>query len=124
MQGLLLTNARVLTMDPIRPAAEAVAARGAGIAAAGTDAEARAAAPVGAMVIDCRGGVIVPGFVDPHIHLAAFAASLQAVDCSPARVRSIEEIVLTIREHARETPTGGWVRATGYDESALAGRDA
>ena len=39
------------------------------------------------------GGTVVPGFVDPHIHLAAYAASLGAVDCSPASVQSIDEIV-------------------------------
>jgi predicted amidohydrolase YtcJ len=120
MHGLLLTNARVLTVDPTRPTAAAVAVHGTRITAAGTDLEARAAAPPGAVVIDCRGGVVVPGFVDPHVHLAAYASSLQAVDCSPARVRSIEEILLAVKRRAEETPPGGWVRAVGYDEHALA----
>lgn len=120
MPGLLLVNARVLTMDPARPMAEAVAVRGTRIVAAGAHQQARAAAPVDATLIDCGERLLVPGFVDPHIHLAAFAAALRSVDCSPARVRSIEEIVEAVRERARATPLGGWVRAAGYDESALA----
>jgi imidazolonepropionase-like amidohydrolase len=34
-------------------------------------------APPGARVVDCRGGVVLPGFIDPHVHLLAAAAGLR-----------------------------------------------
>ncbi len=117
---LLLISGRVITMDPAQPLADAVAVRGGRIVASGSEAECRAAAPAGAAVLRCAGRTIVPGFVDAHIHLAAYAAALRSVDCSPARAHSIEDIVRLIQERAVSLPPGAWVRAAGYDETALA----
>jgi predicted amidohydrolase YtcJ len=117
---LLVVNADVRTLDERCPRAAAVAVRGGRIVAVGTEAACRQAAPHGARLLDCGGRVVVPGFVDPHVHLAAWAAALQAVDCSPRRARSIDDIVRLIRARAAETPPGAWVRAAGYDETALA----
>lgn len=120
MAGLLLLGGRVITMDPAHPLAEAVALRDGRIVAVGAEAECRQAVPSGARVLNVRGRTVVPGFVDAHIHLAAYAASLRAVDCSPAAVGSIDEIVRRLREQASALPPGAWVRAAGYDETALA----
>ncbi len=118
MGNLLLLNARVVTMDPAHPRAEAVAVRGGRIACVGSNDACRRVAPASATVIDCRGMTVLPGFVDAHLHLTAYAAALRAVDCSAAR--SIEDIVALIRERAAALPPGTWVRAAGYDESRLA----
>src|SRR5215208_5641084 len=109
--SLIVTNARVLTMDQTRPTAGRVTVRGGLIAALDGP------IPEDALVIDCRGGVLLPGFVDPHVHLLAAAAAARSVDCSPRAVRSIREI----QERIAATAAGsaGWVRAVGYDESAL-----
>ena len=116
---LLLLNANVITTDPTQPRARAIATRGERIVAVGSEAAAQAAALPGARVIDCRGRTLVPGFVDAHVHLAAYAASLRSVDCSPVRARSIADIIELVGERARSLPPGAWVRAAGYDESAL-----
>ncbi len=114
---LLLLSGRVITMDPARPIAEALAVRRGRIVAAGSDAECRTAAAAGARVIDCGGRTVVPGFIDAHIHLAAYAAAIRAVDC--ARARSIAGIARLITDDAAHRPAGAWVRAASYDESAL-----
>lgn len=72
-----------------------------------------------AHVIDCGGQTIVPGFIDAHCHVLAFAASLIAVDCSPDAVSSVDDIVQEIRRRAEATPQGEWIRATGYSEFDL-----
>lgn len=117
---LLIVNATVITNDPARPVARAVAVRAGVIAAVGDEAAVRRSAPAAAPVVDATGLTVVPGFVDAHLHLAAYAAALRAVDCSPAAVRTIDAIVAAVRARARATPPGQWVRATGYDEWALA----
>ncbi|MEX1254203.1 MAG: amidohydrolase [Dehalococcoidia bacterium] len=117
MTHLLLHNARVLTMDPRRPRARAVAVQGGRIAAVGTEVEALAAAGPNSQRIDCAGGALLPAFIDAHCHLLSYAASLRSVDCTGAR--SIDDIMQAVRDRAAGTPPGQWVRAFGYEETSL-----
>lgn len=117
--SLVLRNARVLTMDPRRPAAGAVAVRQGRVDWVGADGDLPRSSPASARVIDCGGATLLPGFVDAHCHVLAYAASLLAVDCSPDVAGSIADIVDAIRVRARATPPGRWIRASGYDEVLL-----
>lgn len=119
---LILTNARALTMDPRRATAGAVAVKGDRILWVSSEADARSLKPSGARLVDCGGGTLMPGFHDAHIHLLAYASSLSAVDCRPSSVSSIGEIKRAIRDRASHTREGEWIRAWGYDETALAER--
>lgn len=65
---LVLRNGHVLTMDPSRPEAAAVALAGDTILAVGSEAEIQAVAAPDAQVIDLAGGVVLPGFNDAHCH--------------------------------------------------------
>jgi predicted amidohydrolase YtcJ len=112
-------NANVITLDPACPRARAVVVEDGRIAAVSDD---RGISGRDASLIDCRGGTLLPGFIDAHIHLLSYAASLISVDCSPAAVDSIAGIQNALRPRAAQTPPGGWLRATGYDETALAER--
>ncbi|MBI4300660.1 MAG: amidohydrolase [Chloroflexi bacterium] len=93
--------------------------RGERIAALSLGSDPRHVAEAGTRTIDCRGRTIVPGFIDPHVHIMAYAGTLQAVDCSPSAVRSIADIKEAIRCKAASVPPGRWVRAAGYDEFHL-----
>jgi predicted amidohydrolase YtcJ len=117
---LILHNANVITLDEANPTAAAVAVRGNRIASVGTDPDLVSWKGPKTDVIDCRGRTVVPGFNDAHCHPIALAASLMAVDCGPAAVRSIADIQGTIRRRASGTPKGRWIRATGYNEFYLA----
>ena len=66
---MILTNARVLTMDPSRPRAEAVAVAEGRIAAVGDRAAIEALAGPATEVIDCKGATLLPGFIESHLHL-------------------------------------------------------
>ena len=61
-------------------------------------------------------------FHDAHIHLLAYAASLDAIDCRPPAVSSIAAILRAIAARASRTPPGEWLMATGYDHAALSER--
>ncbi len=113
--SLLIENVRIRA--PERSSARALLIDGARIVALLPDGR---DAPADATRIDCGGATIVPGFVDAHGHLLAFAASLLAVDCRGAG--DIAAIVARIRARAAATPPGAWIRAFGYDEHDLAER--
>jgi predicted amidohydrolase YtcJ len=73
--AVMITNAKVLTMDAARPRAEAVGFAAGRIVAVGTAAEVAAALP-GARVIDAGGRTLMPGFVESHLHLVLGGAEL------------------------------------------------
>lgn len=73
---MILTNARVLTMDRANPRAEAVALAGGKILAVGSGAEIAALAGPATQVIDAGGRTLLPGFVESHLHLVLGGAEL------------------------------------------------
>lgn len=71
-------------------------------------------------IIDCRGKTVLPGFIDPHIHLFALAESflipnLQIRD----KVYSISDIQKILKKISQQLPPGMWIRAKGYNEFYL-----
>ncbi|HSG57228.1 MAG TPA: amidohydrolase, partial [Paracoccaceae bacterium] len=65
----IITNARVLTMDPTCPRAEAVALTDDRILAVGSVDRIAALAGPGCTVIDAGGASLLPGFIESHLHL-------------------------------------------------------
>ena len=120
--NLLLINARVLTLDPGQPTAEAVAINGQRISAVGSYADIARLAGPSTQTIDCHGMCLLPGFIDAHCHLLATASSLQSLPCGPEEVSNIPELQAAVRHRAASTPEGNWIRGFGYDELALAER--
>jgi imidazolonepropionase-like amidohydrolase len=66
---LLLVNARVITMNPTQPSAEAIAIQGERIRWIGTSAEARRRFANTSRVIDLQGATVLPGLIDAHTHM-------------------------------------------------------
>ena len=115
----ILFNAGAITLNHRLPSAELVAIRGDRIAWVGSNDDLAGLSSRGTKLIDCQGRTLVPGFIDAHCHVIAYASSLLAVDCGPGAVASIGEIKEALRERARTTPSGQWIRGAGYDEFAL-----
>jgi predicted amidohydrolase YtcJ len=67
-ESIVLRGAPVLTMDPSRPEAEAIAIAGETILAVGSESEVVAAAGPAARIVDLGGGLVLPGFNDAHCH--------------------------------------------------------
>ena len=68
-----------------------------------------------------RGGALIPGLHDHHIHLLATAAAMTSVDVGPPAVRDAASLAGALRRADRSHPEGAWIRAVGYHES-VAGR--
>lgn len=119
---LILDHVRVITLDPEHPYAEIVAVKGNGILAVGVRDDIGRFRGARTRVIDCQGGTLIPGFNDAHCHPLSFAISLISVNCSPDMVSSITEIQARIRDRAKHTAAGRWIRAVHYDEFHLRGK--
>jgi predicted amidohydrolase YtcJ len=119
---LILCHATVLTMDPRRPRAEAIALRVGRIVAVGTTAEVLALRDRATRLIDCRGAVILPGFIDAHLHVRAYAATFLGIDCRPQTVRSLIDLQAVLQQQSHRLPPGQWLMGYGYDEFGLAER--
>jgi predicted amidohydrolase YtcJ len=117
---LLLVNANVLTMDPARPRAAAVAVAGGRIAAVYDEAPSPADLPgvSPSRVIDLGGATLLPGFHDAHNHMTGFGLSLTEVDL---RVDSLGELYERVAARAAATPAGQWITGAGYDQTKLGG---
>jgi predicted amidohydrolase YtcJ len=111
---LLLANANVITMDPARPRATAVAVAGGRIAVVGDDAAELAGRTAAGDVLDLKGATLVPGFHDAHNHMLAFGLSLAEVDL---RTGSLDELYDRIAARAAAVPAGEWIIGAGYDQN-------
>ncbi len=105
----------MLTLDPARPHATAVAISGGRIAGvfdepAGVPAD---------RVIDLRGATVLPGFHDAHNHMAWFGMSLGEIDLRFPAVSSLDELYAAVAGRARRAAPGGWVVGSGYDQNKI-----
>ena len=66
---VILVGGNVLTADPGRPMAEAIALTGARIRAVGSNEDVRRFAGPKTNIVDLRGRTIIPGLMDAHVHL-------------------------------------------------------
>jgi len=107
----------VLTLDARRPVAEAIAVRGGRVLALGSSAALRRLTGPGTETVDCRGATVLPGLIDPHLHLFGLAARRLNLDCSS--VASVADLLAVVGTRARDVPPGAWIRGEGLDEVRL-----
>ena len=117
---LILTNGAVVTEDPARPGARAVAVRGDTIAAVGTDDDIVKLAGPKTRRIDLRGAMVVPGLIDAHGHVRSFGEELANLDLHG--VASIEEVARRVRERDAVLPPGAWITGHGWDQNLWPGK--
>lgn len=111
----LLTNARIYTMDPTNPQAEAIAWQGEQILAVGSRDAVAERADTATTVIDAGGRTVIPGLIDSHIHFTWYAAGLRRVNLEG--VESLDEALRRVAERAAAQPSGTWVRGHGWDNN-------
>jgi predicted amidohydrolase YtcJ len=114
---IIVWNARVYTMDPALPRAEAFAVKNGRFFAIGRNDDVRHLASSRTEVIDAAGMTVTPGFIDAHTHpTMGGVAELIHVNCD---LRSVEAIQAAIKKRAAETPPGEWVIGFKYDDTKL-----
>jgi predicted amidohydrolase YtcJ len=73
--------------------------------------------PDAAEELDARGGALIPGLHDHHVHLASLAAARASVRVGPPAVVDERSLEAALRKADRRLPPGRWLRCTGYHES-------
>jgi predicted amidohydrolase YtcJ len=117
--SLAIVNARVWTGDARRPWAEAVAVDGERIAAVGSSAEIRKLVPSTARVIDAAGKMVLPGFIDSHVHFIDAGFNLASVQLRDARTP--REFTARIKAFAATVPPGTWITGGDWDHELWGG---
>ena len=108
---MIITGARVLTMDEGRPRAEAVAVAGGRIVAVGTDAEVMALVGPDTQVLQAGGRTLLPGFVESHLHLVLGGNELAQLQLGG--VAGIEALSAAVQAYAAANPGLPLVMAQG-----------
>lgn len=111
---LVLTNGKIVTVDPSLPQAEALAVKGDTIVAVGTAEE--IATHIGAQthVIDLGGNLTIPGFIEGHGHFLGVGEAKMILDLTAAK--SWEEIVAMVDSAAAESEQGEWITGRGWHQ--------
>ena len=112
---LIIHDARVWTVNPAQPQAEAVAVLNGRITAVGGDATVLLWRGPNTRVVDANGHRLLPGFNDAHVHFADGGAALTAVQLNDAT--SLKEFVKRIADYAAHAPKGEWIRSGNWDET-------
>lgn len=113
---LILANGRVHTVDAHDSTVEAVAVAMGRIVAVGDSRSVLALRGRTTDVVDLAGRSLIPGLIDPHVHLADNGtAERQKLDCRDfyTNVRSLADILDTIRTQAARQDSGTWIVAHG-----------
>jgi len=115
MSDIILVNAKVWTGDSGRPWAEAVVVRGDRILAVGADKDVKRLAAPGAVTLDLKGGLVLPGFIDSHTHFLSGGFALFSIQLRD--VRSKEEFVARVAAKARALAKGQWIINGDWDQT-------
>jgi predicted amidohydrolase YtcJ len=121
---LIVFNAKVFTVDPIVPQAEAFAVKAGRFVAVGSTDDVKSLAGKQTQTFDAQQATIVPGFIDAHNHAPGGILLYDVLVGNPYDVEfvAISSIVDKLRARARETPAGGWVEGFFFDDTKVKDR--
>ena len=123
---MLIENARVITMDANKPAADTLFVQDGRIAWVGMAKD----QPQGLLDneadlqrINLQGKTVLPGFVEPHMHLPPLAMLHRFSNVGPNRFATTEEALAQLRDDAAEVEAGEWLVGRQFDPSLQQGPD-
>ncbi len=108
---IIVTNAKIVTMNPAQPRAEALAIAGNRIAAVGNKADILALKARHTRLIDAQMQTVMPGIVESHLHL--FVGSVERDSLMVNHINGFDQLSESVREHAKQRPKDNVIVANG-----------
>ncbi|WP_373503206.1 amidohydrolase [Aestuariivirga sp.] len=108
---ILITNARVLTMDPARPRASAVAIKGNRILRVGSMDDVAGLKDKHTRVIDAQMKTVMPGIIEGHVHLFGGAVELETLMLNG--INGFQAIAESVSQYRKARPNDPVLLATG-----------
>ncbi|HLP64692.1 amidohydrolase [Flavobacterium sp.] len=109
---LIITNAKVITLNDANPQAEAIAIQADKIIAVGTTAQIEKYKNSKTKVIDAKGKTVIPGLYDSHLHVIR-GGRFYNTELRWDGVKTLSRALQMLKEQAQRTPQGQWVRVVG-----------
>ncbi len=116
---LVLRNGAVYTLNAAEPWAAAVAVSGGRIVWVGPESGVSGWIGPESRVFDLGGKMVLPGFQDSHVHLAAGGVELQ--ECALGELSTSDELVAAVKACAEREPGLPWVVGNGWPLPAFPG---
>jgi predicted amidohydrolase YtcJ len=114
---IIVTNARILTMDKISPRAEALAITGNRLVAVGKKEDLTGLKAGHTRIIDAQGKTVLPGIIESHIHI--FPGSVELDSLMVTGIEGIEALIRTVRAYAAKRPQDKIIVANGANYTAI-----
>src|SRR6185436_20310657 len=111
---LVLRGGKIVTVDEARPEAQALAVNGDTIVALGSNQDIQRYVGPGTRVIDLKGALAVPGFIDAHVHFTGVGEAARNLKLGTAR--NWDEIVRMVGDAAKKAKPGEWIVGRGWHQ--------
>lgn len=118
----LIVTGSLITLDDAAPRAEAMAIANGRILAVGSRADVDSFAGPATKKLDHATGAVLPGLVEPHLHLISSALVFDGVDCSPYTNKTLDAVLAALKTAVAQAPPGQTVVGQLYDPSLLPGQ--
>jgi len=118
----IVINAKVITVDPLHPTAQAFAIDNGRFTAVGTNAEILKLKTATTKVIDLKGMTVTPGFNDAHLHPQAIFdenSPYYRVWLGGDKIKTIDELVAALKRKGAITLPGKLINGYGYNDVLL-----
>jgi hypothetical protein len=106
------TNGKIYTVNEKQPLAQSVITEGNKIIFVGSNEEAKKLIDASTNVIDLKGKLMLPGFIDNHVHFITGGFYLLGIDLRPAA--STKEFKQILKDYAQSHP-GKWITGGYWD---------
>ena len=112
---LVLRNGRIITMDNRWPQVSALAVKGDRISAIGSDRDMLRYTGMETQVIDLKGMLTIPGFIEGHGHFYSLGASLMELELRNAE--NWDAIIALVAAEVKNKKPGTWIVGRGWHQN-------
>ena len=111
---LVLRNGKIVTLDAAHPQVEAIAITSGKIVAVGSNADMARQITAATKVVDLKGHLAIPGFIEGHGHFMGLGESKMMLNLRDAK--SWDQIVGMVAAAAKEAKPGEWIVGRGWHQ--------